>query len=776
MKRILTTILGLVALAATTQAQVDLKKGLIAHYPLNGNAEDASGNNHHLEVSGATLTKDRFGNANKAYSFSGNDRLAGDDALGGLKNFTYSFWVKVKGNSSGSMINTGNGHLSFNSSKNKLDAEIYIDRNGANGFRGKQYWYAVKNPPITSDRWEHVILTGSAEDHLNLYVNGEKVSMGSRTYDNGVKGNYGRTSLGAKYDSPDKTWGNALNCDLDDVRIYDRVLSIEEVAKLYEPEEKEIESESHAIKFTSRDSSIQIPNTGFDIGNNPWTFEFWIKIHDDFSVGGNNGRILVQNESWASKALRVRYVETGVNKGKILFNVFDEGGLGGHAVWSSKVNDSKWHHVAASAKDQIIQLYVDGKLVDEKKAPWNLRALSSLSLGKPSGYSSYHAVPGFLSAIRFSNIVRYNFDFDPESDWDVDEHTVAQYLVQEPLADNTLIDEAGGNNNGKVRRDVEPAEGPDRAKTEPPSVITSHPDSVTIPEDSELKLSVGIHESYTDPFVQWFKDGKVLAGENRVELLIANSKTSDAGEYYVLVSAGGQAIYSEKATVTVLSKPKITEISEDVVVDEGESIVLTVQVEGDQPFEFVWKRTGSGEVKSRIQSLILREINELDAGEYYVTVKNNGGEVVSPLVNVTVRPDTDNDGLLDHVETEIGTDITKTDTDGDGLSDFAEVRELKTNPTNTDSDGDGLPDGVEVREGFDPNVPKEAADGALTVHRALELNFFTLSSQKYQFQKSLDLNSWENVGDVFQGVGGFYSVFVSIRNEGQSFWRLKIVE
>jgi len=45
-------------------AQINLDSGLVAHYPFNGNANDESGN-------GATLTTDRFGNANKAYSFDG---------------------------------------------------------------------------------------------------------------------------------------------------------------------------------------------------------------------------------------------------------------------------------------------------------------------------------------------------------------------------------------------------------------------------------------------------------------------------------------------------------------------------------------------------------------------------------------------------------------------------------------------------------------------------------------------------------------------------------
>src|SRR5215475_7065552 len=54
--------------------QVNLSQGLLAYYPFNGNANDASGNNNHgTPMNGVQLTTDRFGNANSAYLFDGVD-------------------------------------------------------------------------------------------------------------------------------------------------------------------------------------------------------------------------------------------------------------------------------------------------------------------------------------------------------------------------------------------------------------------------------------------------------------------------------------------------------------------------------------------------------------------------------------------------------------------------------------------------------------------------------------------------------------------------------
>ncbi|MEM9073116.1 MAG: OmpA family protein, partial [Myxococcota bacterium] len=58
--------------------------------------------------------------------------------------------------------------------------------------------------------------------------------------------------------------------------------------------------------------------------------------------------------------------------------------------------------------------------------------------------------------------------------------------------------------------------------------------------------------------------------------------------------------------------------------------------------------------------------------------------------------DSDNDGLDDAREIELGTDPNDTDTDNDGLDDRLEV-ETGTDPRERDSDGDGLNDGREDR-------------------------------------------------------------------------------
>ena len=75
------------------------KDSLKAWWPFNGNANDESGNGNNGTVSGATLTSDRFGLINKAYSFDGINDFIEILYSASLNNSsgTVSVWIKSNG-------------------------------------------------------------------------------------------------------------------------------------------------------------------------------------------------------------------------------------------------------------------------------------------------------------------------------------------------------------------------------------------------------------------------------------------------------------------------------------------------------------------------------------------------------------------------------------------------------------------------------------------------------------------------------------------------------
>jgi len=71
MKKLVLIIL--ICLPFFIYSQMNPDSGLVAYYPFSGNANDTSGNGYDGTVYGATLTTDRFGNSNSAYSFDGSE-------------------------------------------------------------------------------------------------------------------------------------------------------------------------------------------------------------------------------------------------------------------------------------------------------------------------------------------------------------------------------------------------------------------------------------------------------------------------------------------------------------------------------------------------------------------------------------------------------------------------------------------------------------------------------------------------------------------------------
>jgi hypothetical protein len=98
--KMILTVVALLGMMSTSIAQVPSyvpTNGLVGWWPFNGNANDESGNGNNGTVNGATLTTDRNGNANAAYSFDGvNDYIQSINPLGNLtSDFTISLYTNI---------------------------------------------------------------------------------------------------------------------------------------------------------------------------------------------------------------------------------------------------------------------------------------------------------------------------------------------------------------------------------------------------------------------------------------------------------------------------------------------------------------------------------------------------------------------------------------------------------------------------------------------------------------------------------------------------------
>ncbi len=201
--------------------------GLVGYWPFNGNANDESGNENHGTVNGATLTTDRNGNANSAYSFSNQTVSINHNTDLGISQsggFSVSLWYLVTGNQNVQHLigKRPNGAQQFN----WQIAFNYPASQGINFGGNINFTDAgiVSDYTSTLNSWIHCI----------------------GTYDNGTWSLFFNGNMYASITSslfyPDTncplTIGNSGSFQpfygkIDDVLIYNRALSAEEVNALY---------------------------------------------------------------------------------------------------------------------------------------------------------------------------------------------------------------------------------------------------------------------------------------------------------------------------------------------------------------------------------------------------------------------------------------------------------------------------------------------------------------------------------------------------------------
>lgn len=210
--------------------------GLVGWWPFNGNANDESGNINNGTVNGATLTTDRNGITNSAFSFDGiNDfiEVAHNQSLN-CSSVSISLWF----NTNNFIANNGYGphllskresvgwggsyqmNLGINQSQNACWADWTISGNGGIYFDSSNF--------LTSGNWFNLVYTHDGTN-VKLFLNGGLVetivSPGLLNFNDlplwfGARPNAGNNS----------SW---FNGSIDDIGIWDHALTNCEIQDLY---------------------------------------------------------------------------------------------------------------------------------------------------------------------------------------------------------------------------------------------------------------------------------------------------------------------------------------------------------------------------------------------------------------------------------------------------------------------------------------------------------------------------------------------------------------
>jgi len=226
----------------------DINTGLVAYYPFTGNANDSSGYGNHGTVYGATLTIDRFGNPNSAYSFDGISNYVNTTYQEtNLTSLAVSVWVKTiinyNGLDEGYPIIQNRGPLDNGRNVGKAAITLNYFGNGGWGYilDGDYIQVGQKIPFQNNNQWLHLVgiwqtTAGNSIkcSDFKIYINGilQSTNGSNCSQFGGNSSNSPINGIGTMKIAYHEAWNAYFKGDIDDIRIYNRALSQEEITYL----------------------------------------------------------------------------------------------------------------------------------------------------------------------------------------------------------------------------------------------------------------------------------------------------------------------------------------------------------------------------------------------------------------------------------------------------------------------------------------------------------------------------------------------------------------
>ncbi len=210
--------------------------GLVAYFPLDGNANDASGNGHHGNPSGGPdfSVPDRFGNPQSACHFDQVDDyivVTDVDGLGFTTAAMFSIWINTDSDINYAVDSDGPHVFSKGATYGALWADYALGLRSSESFFEMSPVNNANNrytiPYLETNSWLHLCFVYDSPN-LKVYKNGTVIA------DLNVLGQFRASSqplyMAHRYDTTLRGRYKGL---LDDFRLYNRALQVDEVLELY---------------------------------------------------------------------------------------------------------------------------------------------------------------------------------------------------------------------------------------------------------------------------------------------------------------------------------------------------------------------------------------------------------------------------------------------------------------------------------------------------------------------------------------------------------------
>ena len=410
------------------------REGLVASYSFDEGegtvAKDSSGNGHNATIEGAKWTSEgKYGDALEFNAEKGDVLTVPDSEDLRLEAFTLEAWVDP-------FESREEAPIIAKTDPEAYGYALYAGVEGAAGHpQGSttyKEWvggYAYSPEALQTNHWSHVAVTSDGKE-IRLYINGELVDE-RKAEEVGV----GKGPLQIGGDEP-FAHGGFFDGKIDEVRVYNRALSDEEIK----------EDKKAAVEETTQWSPVA--SYSFDEGEGT--------VAKDSSGNGHNATI--EGAKWTSEGKYGDALEFNAEKGDVLtvpdsedlrleaftleawvdpFESREEAPIiaktdpeaygyalyagvegaaghpqgsttykewvGGYAYSPEALQTNHWSHVAVTSDGKEIRLYINGELVDERKAEEVGVGKGPLQIGGDEPFAHGGFFDGKIDEVRVYN-------------------------------------------------------------------------------------------------------------------------------------------------------------------------------------------------------------------------------------------------------------------------------------------------------------------------------------------------------------------------------------
>jgi len=400
----------------------DLSNGLVGYWPLHDDsATDYSGSGNHGSLNNGVTTGVSGKGGLQAMSFDGNDDYIGEGALQtNNSSLSVSVWIK------GAVQSSYGAIVAANSTDSNEEWVLRRDDSGNYEFivgtgSSQENEQTISESDIEDGDWHHIVATCNGAE-AKFYLDGELVETSNVDVSASSTGVY----IG-KYDAG----GSSYHYEgvIGDVRVYDSVLTDQEIQKLYRwgsgdfarppgqsdggvsywPLDGNVDDSwrenngsvngasfiadairGQALDFNGSDDYVQLDFSTLEL---PVTISAWTKIRD---LNGDNH--IFSNHNSTSDDLALFYADGGSH-----FRFVHDAGNTISTGDDLDIDDDVWYHVVGVIDSTDIYLYVNGvQMVSESDGSTsNVDNSSNFRIG--SRADGTQKMDGIIDDVRIFN-------------------------------------------------------------------------------------------------------------------------------------------------------------------------------------------------------------------------------------------------------------------------------------------------------------------------------------------------------------------------------------